>query len=142
MGGVLFDTSVYIDAFRSGDDGIVRARRSGEHGPIWLSSVVLAELYAGAGESAIREVQKLEYDFEAVGRLLVPNLTDWASSGRALLFLAKEFGYESIGRGRMMDDALIAMCASRTGTTVLTYNQRDFGRLSKFRTFSWQMTKR
>ncbi|HTZ74747.1 MAG TPA: PIN domain-containing protein [Candidatus Aquilonibacter sp.] len=140
MAGVLFDTSIYIDALRSGD-AAVHARRLAESGPVWLSAVVLAELYAGASGRAVRTVQKLEYDFRVVERLLLPNATDWATAGRALAYLREQFGYELTGRGRVMNEALIAMSAARTGTTVITGNERDFARLAKFRKFSWRLGK-
>lgn len=140
MAGLLFDTSVYIDAFRSSNDALLRLRSIPEGGPIWLSAVVLAELYAGAVERAIRIVQKLEHDFRAADRLIVPSASDLAGAGRALAVLREKFGYELTGRTRVMNDALIAMSAARTGTTVITRNERDFARLASFRPFSWRVT--
>lgn len=137
MAGLLFDTSIYIDAFRSRDDAILRARTATD-GPVCLSAVVLAELYAGAFERAVRTVQKLEHDFRAAERLIVPSGTDWATAGGALAYLREKFGYEVKGRIAIMNDALIAMSAARTGTTVITRNERDFARLASFRAFSWR----
>jgi predicted nucleic acid-binding protein len=139
MPGVLFDTSVYIDAFRSGNDALWRVRTVAQDGPLWLSAVVLAELYAGAVERAVRTMQKLERDFRTVDRVIVPSATDWAAAGRALSHLREKFGYELTGRIRIMGDALIAMSAARTGTTVVTRNERDFARLATFRPFSWRL---
>ena len=139
MAGLLFDTSVYIDAFRSGHDALLRVRTVAEGGPVWLSAVVLTELYAGAVERAIRTVQKLEYYFRAVDRMLVPSASDWATAGRALAYLREKFGYELTGRVRILGDALIAMSAARTGTTVITHHERDFARLAAFRPFSWRL---
>jgi predicted nucleic acid-binding protein len=48
MKPVLFDTSVYIASLRRVDDRVTQTRNL-EHGsPLWLSAVVLEELYAGA----------------------------------------------------------------------------------------------
>jgi predicted nucleic acid-binding protein len=47
MSAVLFDTSIYITALRVGDDAALRLRRVAGGAPVWLSSVVLEELYAG-----------------------------------------------------------------------------------------------
>src|SRR5271157_2138437 len=46
----LFDTSIYIAALRRGNDAAVALRRVAADAPLWLSSVVLEELYAGAGD--------------------------------------------------------------------------------------------
>lgn len=140
MPGVLFDTSVYIDAFRLGDDATLRVRTVAKGGPVWLSAVVLAELYAGASLRALRPVEKLEHDFRSVERLLVPSAGDWSATGRVLAYLAEKFGYELKGRIRLTNDALIAMSAARTGTTIVTHNERDFARLATFRQFSWRLS--
>jgi predicted nucleic acid-binding protein len=53
---------------------------------------------------------------------LVPNLKDWAQAGKVLALVAAEYDFEQIGRGRLTNDALIAMSAARTGVTVITAN--------------------
>ena len=83
-------------------------------------------------------MERLEHDFEKAKRVLVPNLSDWASAGKVLARLAAKYGYEQIGRARLTNDALIAMSAARTGITVLTANPRDFARIAEFRAFSWR----
>jgi predicted nucleic acid-binding protein len=47
MQPVLFDFSIYITALRAGDEGALALRRLAADAPVWLSSVVLEELYAG-----------------------------------------------------------------------------------------------
>jgi len=49
MQPALFDTSIYISALRRGSDAALALRRVASDAPLWLSSVVLEELYAGAG---------------------------------------------------------------------------------------------
>jgi len=44
-----------------------------------------------------------------------------------------------IGKGRLTNDALIAMSAGRLGITVITGNTRDFGKLAEFKSFHWQV---
>ena len=83
-------------------------------------------------------MERLEHDFEKAKRVLVPNLSDWASAGKVLARLAAKYGYERIGRARLTNDALIAISAARTGITVLTANSRDFARIAEFRAFSWR----
>jgi predicted nucleic acid-binding protein len=139
MQPAVFDTSVYIAALRRGNDAALGLRRVAADAPLWLSSVVLEELYAGAGDRERRVVERLERDFDRVKRILVPNLSDWAQAGRVLARLAERYDYEQIGQGRLTNDALIAMSAGRMGIQVLTANERDYGRLAEFRAFPWQV---
>jgi len=139
MGPVLLDTSIYITALRAGDDAVLKLRRFTPGAPVWLSSVVLEELYAGVKPRDSRIVERLERDFEKAGRLLVPNLSDWTLTGKLLARLADKYDYEQIGQARLTNDALIAMSAARRGITVITANERDFDRLAQFHPFQWQV---
>ena len=142
MRPVLLDSSIYITALRAGDDAVVTVRRLAPEAPVWLSAVVLEELYAGVTARARRVVERLERDFDGARRVLVPNLNDWAQAARVLARLAAEYGYERIGQARLTNDALIAMSAARQGITVLTTNERDFARLARFRPFLWEVMAR
>ena len=139
MPSVLFDSSIYITALRQGNDATVALRRVAADSPLWLSSVVLEELYAGAGDRERPVVANLERDFDKAKRILVPNLSDWAQTGKVLARLAAKHHYERIGQGRLTNDALIAMSAGRVGITVITANERDFRRLAELRTFQWRV---
>jgi predicted nucleic acid-binding protein len=140
MRPALFDSSLYISALRRGSDAALGLRRLAPDAPVWLSSVVLEELYAGARDRDRHVVERLERDFDRAKRILVPNLSDWAQAGKVLARLAIKYGYEQIGQGRLTNDALIAMSAGRLGIRVITANERDFSRLTEFRTFQWQVT--
>ena len=61
---VLLDSSIYISAMRVGGDAALLLRRWARESPLWLSSVVLEELYAGAEAEGSRVLEKLERDFE------------------------------------------------------------------------------
>jgi predicted nucleic acid-binding protein len=139
MQPVLFDTSIYITALRMGDDAALGLRRIAGGAAVWLSSVVLEELYAGVSTRNRRVVERLERDFHRAGRILVPNLTDWTQTGKVLALLAAKYDYEQIGKGRLTNDALIAMSAGRLGITVITANARDFEKLAEFRPFQWRI---
>jgi predicted nucleic acid-binding protein len=89
---------------------------------------VLEQLYAGVSARTRHVVERLERDFHRAGRILVPNLTDWTQTGKVLALLAAKYDYEQIGKGRLTNDALIAMSAGRLGITVITGNARDFGK--------------
>jgi predicted nucleic acid-binding protein len=138
MPPVLFDSSVYLGAFLRGGDPSLLFRRWTSGSPVWLSSIALEELYAGALRKDHPIIEKLERDFDAAKRILVPNLGDWTQTGRILARLAQRYGYESIGKARLTNDALLAMSAARTGMTIITENLRDFARLAEFRPFSWR----
>lgn len=142
MQPVLFDTSIYITALRMGDDASLGLRRIAGGAAVWLSSVVLEELYAGVSARNRHVVERLERDFNRAGRILVPNLTDWTHTGKVLALLAAKHDYEQVGRGRLTNDALIAMSAGRLGITVITVNLRDFEKLAEFRPFQWRVENR
>ena len=139
MQPALFDTSIYITALRRGDDAALGLRRIAAGAAVWLSSVVLEELYAGVSLRDRHIVERLERDFHRARRILVPNLTDWTQTGTVLARLAAKYDYEQIGKGRLTNDALIAMSAGRLGITVITRNARDFEKLAEFRPFRWRI---
>jgi predicted nucleic acid-binding protein len=138
MQPALFDTSIYVSALRRGDPGPAVARFVAEN-DMWLSAVVLEELYAGARERDRHVVEMIEGQFDKESRILLPDLDDWFQAGKVLSRLAARYDYEQIGRSRLTNDALMAMSAARAGVTVVTANVRDFRRLAEFRAFSWQV---
>src|SRR5213594_2659679 len=141
MQPALFDSSVYISALRQGNSAALALGRLAAETPLWLSYVVLEELYAGAGGQERKVLERLERDFDRAKRILVPNLSDWTQAGKVLARLAEKYHYEQIGQGRLTNDTLIAMSAGRLGITVITANERDFRTLAEFRDFQWQLLK-
>lgn len=141
MSGYLFDTSIYINALRRGDLSVFSQRHNGsdENEPLWLSAVVLEELYVGAGHGKIKKLlNKFERDFEKINRLLVPNQNDWTSCGQILALIGKKHGFETVKQARMTNDCVIAMTAARSGLTVITHNAGGFKIIADFRLFKWQ----
>jgi predicted nucleic acid-binding protein len=60
MSGIVFDASVYVHSIRQGDMSIFTVRRASLKGkqktfPVWLSSVVLEELYVGAQNNSMKK---------------------------------------------------------------------------------------
>ena len=139
MSGTLFDTSIYVAGMRRTGDWVRLAQRLSVGGSLWLSAVVLEELYAGAGEHSKTWVELLEREFAREDRIVVPNLEDWTQTGEVLNRLALKYDYEQIGRGRLTNDALIATSAGRLGIRVLTANAKDFRRLAEFYPFQFQV---
>lgn len=135
----LFDTSVYVTAMRRTGVWVPLLQRLSVVGSLWLSVVVLEELYSGAGERSKAWVELLERDFARENRIVVPNLADWTQTGEVLNRLALKYDYEQIGRGRLTNDALIATSAARLGIRLLTANAKDFRRLAEFYPFQFQV---
>lgn len=140
MQPALLDTSIYISALRRPDAAAVGLRRLALETPLWMSAVVLEELYAGSGERERRVIERLERDFDRARRIVVPLLADWSDSGKVLARLAAKYSYEQIGRGRLTNDALIAVSAGRLGIKVITANERDYARLAEFWPFQWEVS--
>ncbi len=137
MSGILYDTSVYVTALRQGNTSILTERRD-EKTPLWLSAVVLEELYVGSQNSALKKLlAKFEKDFEKVNRLLVPIKTDWTTCGQVLSNIGQKYGFDEVKKARMTNDCLIAMSVARNGFTVVTKNADDFRKINEFRPFNW-----
>lgn len=143
MAGVFFDTTLYVKALRTGDLTFLSTRSlrrsvGDKDLPVWLSAVVLEELYAGASDIKARKLlEKVERDYQNMNRLIVPQQSDWATAGKLLNKLARKYGLEQIGRSRLVNDTLIAITAARTGTCVLTANAKDFAKIGEFKKFDW-----
>jgi predicted nucleic acid-binding protein len=86
----MFNSSIYIAALRIRHDAALQLRRLAGGEPIWLSSVVLEQLYTGASVKHRHIVERCERDFDRAGRVLVPNLKDWAQAGKVLPLVAAE----------------------------------------------------
>ncbi len=139
MSPVLYDTSIYIHTLRLGDSSILQTRNLLHGSPLWLSAVVLEELYAGMDVTSRKLLTRLERDFDRIGRLLVPTLTDWSWTGNVLAQIGAKYGYDKIGKARLTNDALISTSAARQGITVLTKNVRDFQMITEFCPLQWQI---
>jgi len=143
MSGIFFDTSIYIAALRQGNAAILGLRRAslmddGRSHPVWLSAVVLSELFIGASDrQARRQLMHTEQTFTKVHRMLVPLQRDWSVAGQVLARVGEKYGYAQVGRTRMTNDALIAITAARHGFTVLTKNTTDFEKIAEFWPFRW-----
>lgn len=139
MRPVLYDSSVYITALRLGNAAILQTRNLLHGSPLWLSAVVLEELYAGMTPSGRKLLAKMERDFDQVGRILVPILSDWSQTGHVLAKIGAKYGYDKIGKARMTNDTLIGTSAARQGITVLTKNARDFNLIAEFTSLQWEI---
>src|SRR5260370_7778293 len=96
MQPVLFDSSIYITALRTGDEAALSLRRLAVDSQIWLSAVVLEELYAGITPRGRHVLERFERDFEKARRILVPNLNDWTQTAKVLAPFAPNHNFAKI----------------------------------------------
>ena len=140
---IVLDTSVYIKALRGdGPDILSRANIvvNDKSTPLWLSAVVLEELFAGASDTrAIKALTQFENNFNKLNRILVPNQTDWSIAGQILNKIGKKYGFEKIGKARLTNDTVLAMSVARNGFTLLTANVKDFRLISEYREIKWRV---
>jgi predicted nucleic acid-binding protein len=134
---VMFDSSIYITALRLRDVDLLEGRWLGDSS-VWLSSVVVEELYAGAKPSVLPVLAKLERNLGGANRTLTPSANDWQRAGKILARMGQKYGYERIGKARLVNDALIATSAARSGVTLITANPRDFAKLAEFCSLQWE----
>lgn len=94
-------------------------------GRFWLSSVAVAELYAGTRsrndalllDRFVALLQRLE-------RLLIPTADEWRTAGRLLARRVRLYG--PLRPRDHLADVLILVSAARIGGTVVTANVRHF----------------
>lgn len=136
---LVFDTSVYIAAIRSGLAS-PESRLLHDHLPhTYLASVVAAELRAGAtNEEARRAVHEFTRWADRVGRVATPSAGDWERAGDVL---ARIRATEPPLRSKvttLWNDLLIALSARQVGATLVTSNAGDFELLRRYLRFPLQ----
>ena len=132
---VICDTSIYIPFINR---GIAHPAVFNETSAplLYMSSVVISELYAGAHDSrSIKILDKLYHTFQGVGRLIAPSDDDWRQTGGIIAKSGKKYGYDATYLSRLQNDILIAGSARRIGAFVLTNNEKDFVRIREFMDF-------
>ncbi len=136
----MFDSSVYIASWREADYAELDQQLTYlDKRPVYLSSVVLEELYVGAtNPRVVKQVASIERQFKNVNRLIVPNLTDWVTTGQILSKIGHKYGFELVKLSRMTNDCLIAVSARRLGVSVVTLDAADFQKISEFQKFNLQ----
>jgi predicted nucleic acid-binding protein len=118
------DTGVLIQVVRdaAAEPAFLRAIASGRR---WLSSVVVAELYAGtrSREDAL-VVDRMVAAMQHVGRLLTPTAGEWERAGRLIARYVRLHG--ALRPRDHLADVLILVSAARLSGTVVTANVRHF----------------
>jgi predicted nucleic acid-binding protein len=134
---VVFDTNIYIRAIHRGFPGTEYILLIDSLPFTYLSSVVSAELYAGARDSfGMNLIQSFVSRSERVGRIVTPTHGTWSEAGRILAKIGKqEPGYKSKFPA-LFNDILIALSALQIGATVYTNNEEDFRLIRRHKRFS------
>jgi predicted nucleic acid-binding protein len=118
------DTSVLLAAIRRPErwPALLRSLQAGQ---IWLSSVVLAELYAGTRSPEDRLIlDRIATAMRRVDRFLTPDDGDWIRAGR---LIARQVRLHGALRPRdHLADVLILVSAARLRGVVVTVNLRHF----------------
>jgi predicted nucleic acid-binding protein len=120
----LIDTNLFIDRFSN--PSLYRHIFLSE-GLVYLSSVVLMELRAGAhSEKALKAVNDLFDFFRRVDRIIVPSISNYERAGEIISRLQTVKGYEIKKSASITNDCLIAASAKSIGAFICTQNKKDF----------------
>ena len=118
------DTSALIQAIRRPERWSM-IFRSMQTGQVWLSSVVLAELYVGTRSPDDRVLlDRLAVAARRMNRLVTPDESDWIRAGRLISRRVRLHG--ALRPRDHLADVLILISAARLRGVVLTANLRHF----------------
>lgn len=132
---VILDTSIYIPFINEGVTHPILELE--ESIPIiYMSAVVIEELYAGAHDrKTIKLLDKLYNTFQSLDRLVAPDAQDWQQTGKIIARLGRKYGFEKRFLSRITNDVLIALTAKKIGAVVITKNTKDFLMIKEFVNF-------
>jgi predicted nucleic acid-binding protein len=120
----VLDTTVFSQFFRSsyGETDLFRAIAGGQ---LWLSSVVIAELYAGTrSPEDARLLDRVVTVMRRIERILTPTDEDWIKAGR---LIGRRIRLAGALRPRdQLADVIILVSAAYRGGKVLTANVRHY----------------
>lgn len=120
----LIDTNIIIDRFLNPE--LYRDIFLSD-GFVYLSSIVLMELKAGAHSKESRKaVNELFEFFKRVERVVTPSVKDYAKAGEIISDLQRIKGYDVRKSASITNDCLLAVSARSVGATLYTQNQKDF----------------
>ena len=129
---LVLDTSIYIPFINQGIAHPTIEVRQGRP-LIFMSAVVMEELYAGALDfSSVKLLDKMHDTFSGMGRLIVPDAMDWQKTGKVVAQLGKKYGFEKLFLSRITNDILIAATTRKIGAVVVTNNQKDFLKIQEY----------
>jgi len=99
---------------------------------VFLATIVLQELWAGAGTADARAYVDHVYVLaRKQRRLLNPPTAAWILSGQALQILARRGRFGAARLRALRNDVLLAATALVHGAAVMTHDRRDFERIAE-----------
>lgn len=135
---ILLDTNIYLFALRS-DAGAAFFRQYflPQVFRIYLSGVVVEELYAGALDvGAVRLIEGYVGALEKAGRVVTPTFQDWKEAGKLVTQITRKEPGGKPKVQQMLNDILLALSARRIGADLLTFNRDDFRLIRRHKTFA------
>jgi len=131
----VLDTNCFVDASRTAADAAAFAEFCAWATPrLYLSTVVAAELRAGAGSAKDRRTLERESlsPYVRRGRLVNPSPTAWEELGTTLATLVEDEGLVLHDvRRSFVFDILIARSCREIGATLVSRNAADLSRIAK-----------
>jgi predicted nucleic acid-binding protein len=137
----VLDTNCFVDASRTDDEAAAFAEFCAWAAPgLYLSTVVAAELRAGAGTARDRRTLERQVlsPFLGRGRMLNPSAAAWEALGTTLAALVAREGLvlREVRRSCVFD-ILIARSCRDIGATLVSRNSADLSRIAKVFTFDF-----
>jgi predicted nucleic acid-binding protein len=138
----VLDTNCFIDASRTdaGADAFTEFCARAAPG-LYLSSVVAAELRAGAGNPGERRTldRQVLLPYLRRGRVVNPSAAAWQGLGNTLAHLVEDEGLV-LGEVRrsFIFDILVAWSCREIGAVLVSRNVRDLSRIAKVFTFEFR----
>jgi predicted nucleic acid-binding protein len=130
---VIFDSSVIIDDLRT-----LRHQHKIQTtaGVVRNSSVVLSELWRGAGRPSEKEFLRALAKNHPI---LTPTERNWIESGQLLAEMRSKFGFTAEKLRDFHFDLLIALTARSHGARVITSNRADFEIIRRYLQFELEV---
>ncbi|MDB4874053.1 MAG: PilT protein domain protein [Gemmatimonadetes bacterium] len=135
----VLDTNCFIDAARDSGAATALEAFSLQAAPgLYLSSVVAAELRAGAGKSRAALERTVLDPYLRRGRVVTPSAQSWEMLGTTLATLAGRDGLVlAQTRRSFIFDILLAHSCREAGATLISANVRDLERIGRVFAFDF-----
>ena len=137
----VLDTNCFVDASRTDRAAAAFAQFCQWAAPtLYLSTVVAAELRAGAGSAKDRRIleRQILSPYVRRGRLVNPSPAAWDALGTTLATLVEKEGLVLRGARRsFVFDILIARSCREIGATLISRNATDLSRIARIFAFDF-----
>lgn len=138
---IVLDTNCFVDASRSDEGAAAFTEFSARAAPrLYLSTVVAAELLAGAANAAARRelAHRVLSPYIRRGRLVNPSPATWEALGTTLAVLVEDQGLVLRETPRsFIFDILISRSCREIGAVLVSRNVKDLSRIAKVFAFDF-----